>query len=257
MVTKVAANLEKQGFTLMDAPIAALLKTLDEENLVSMWLQLTEDLKGWQSRVGHIEELIVGDVEFESAIWRNGIENFTAGEVMACFDTAGPYAARLKELYNVVDTRPTSCKHAALDFINDTRFALPVLYLRDLFRKAGRDVYTYVFDQTNPWQSSSRAHHAVDLIMLFGSLDFAHNPGASSVRNSIRNKWIEFCNGEAPWLVEKTYAFGPHGRCGNIENEEYVGRRRLRACALLREMGPGLYNPLFAQLAAGRISLLN
>ena len=251
------ANLSKQGFRIADAPVEVLLGAFEEAKIVSMWLQLTEDLHGWETRISHIDQLIVGMVEYESVIWRNGIESMTAAAIIACFDSAGDSSLEFKRLYNIAADIPTACKLGALDLINDTRFALPVTNIRDTYRKAGKPIYTYVFHEVNPWQASHRAHHAVDLLMLFGDLDFSHNIGAAAVRQDLRNKWLDFCNGQPPWSIEQTYAFGPHDRCGEIAASELEGRRRVRACALLEEMGPAQYNAVFGKLAAGRISLLN
>jgi len=251
------ARLDKEGTCLADAPVDLVVQTLKMAGVVSLWLQLTEELSGWETRTSHIDQLVIGDVEYESVIWRNGIETMTAADIVACFDSASDKASQLKRLYNIVSDRSTSCKLGALDFINDTRFALPVMQLRDAYRKAGKPVYGYVFDQVNPWQASNRAHHAVDLVMLFGNLDLTHNEGAAAVRNDVQNKWLAFCNGEAPWSKEQTYAFGPNGVCGEISLKEFENRRRVRACDLLKEMGPDQYNTIFRKLAAGRISLLN
>ncbi|TVY85850.1 Lipase [Lachnellula willkommii] len=247
--------LEKDGLTLASAPVKTLLGALAESKVVSMWLQLTEELSGWETRISHIDQLLIGDVEYESIIWRNGIETMTTAEIVACFDSAGDQALQLKSLYNIDADRPTSCKFGALDFINDTRFTLPVILIRDAYRKAGKSVYHYTFDQANPWQASSRAHHAVDLLMLFGNLNL--NAAAAAVRQEVQDKWLSFCNGQAPWSEDGVYAFGPYGRCNLITPEEYESRRRVRPCAFLKQIGSGQYNPIFGKLAAGRISLLN
>ncbi|KAH8595662.1 Alpha/Beta hydrolase protein [Bisporella sp. PMI_857] len=249
--------LAKDGLSLASAPVQKLLGALIESKIVSMWLQLTEDLQGWETRMSHVEELLVGDVEYESVIWRNGVEAMTAAEIEACFDSDIDNTQELKRLYNIIIDRPTACKLGALDFINDVRFAYPVMAIKAAYRQAGKTVYDYVFDQANPWQSSSRAHHAVELTMLFGRLDFTENAAVAAVQQSIRNKWVTFCNGHVPWLEKQTYAFGPHGRCGNITDSEYESRRRTRACATLGMMGPARCNEIFVKLAAGRISLLN
>lgn len=247
--------LEKDGLTLASAPVNTLLGALAESKVVSMWLQLTEELSGWETRISHIDQLLIGDVEYESIIWRNGVETMTAAEIVACFDSAGDQALQLKSLYNIDADRPTSCKLGALDFINDTRFTLPVIIIRDEYRNAEKSVYHYTFDQANPWQASSRAHHAVDLLMLFGNLNL--NAAAAAVRQEVQDKWLSFCNGQAPWPEDGVYAFGPYGRCTLITPEEYESRRRVRHCAFLKNIGSGQYNPICGKLAAGRISLLN
>lgn len=255
---KLETRLRQKGYSsLVEATVPALLESIEQANVGSFWLEMTDELRDWETALGDVEHLLIGDVEYESAIWRNGIEPLTASDIVQCFDLAGTDAARLREAYNIVEDRPTACKIGALDFINDTRFALPVLEIRHAFLQAGRCAYTYTFDQANPWQQSSRAHHAVDLLMLFGDLDFTHNPGAAAVRREVRNRWARFCHGEEPWPLRDTYAFGPYGTCSVISPDEYACRRRLQACRLLKEIGSDTYNLIYAKLAAGRISLLN
>lgn len=255
---KLETRLRQKGYSsLVEATVPALLESMEKANVGSFWLEMTDELRDWETALGDVEHLLIGDVEYESAIWRNGIEPLTASDIVQCFDLAGTDAVRLREAYNIVEDRPTACKIGALDFINDTRFALPVLEIRDALLQAGRCAYTYTFDQANPWQQSSRAHHAVDLLMLFGDLDFTHNPGAAAVRREVRNRWARFCHGEEPWPLRDTYAFGPYGTCSVISSDEYACRRRLQACRLLKEMGSDTYNLIYAKLAAGRISLLN
>lgn len=249
--------LSKQGYDIANAPVTILLAALAEAGVASMWLQLTEDLQGWDTKLCHVDQLLIGDVEYESAIWRNGVETMTAADIVACFDCAGSFAPELKRLYNIVADRPTACKLGALDFINDTRFTLPVITVRDAHRRAGKQVYHYVFDQANPWQASSRAHHAVDLTAVFGDLDFLTNVGATTVRQDVRDKWVDFCNGLAPWSMQQTYSFGPYGRCGEIATGELECRRRIYACLLLQQIGSARYDTVCGKLVARRISLLN
>ncbi|CAC9889527.1 unnamed protein product [Aureobasidium pullulans] len=250
-------SLAQRGHNLADAPVDLILEVLAKANVASLWLQRVEELQDWDTRHSQVDEVVIGDVEYESVIWRNGIESMSTSEIISCFEPAGNQASELKALYNIMADRPTACKLGALDFINDTRFALPVLTVGNAFRESGQKVYSYVFDQVNPWQASSRAHHAVELVMLFGSLDLTHNAGAVAVREDIRRKWLDFCSGVAPWSAEHVYAFGPHGRLGEIPTSEHEGRRRISACRFLEKMDPGVYNTIFARLAAGKISLAN
>lgn len=94
--------LEKDGFTLASAPVKRLLAALTESKVVSMWLQLTEELLGWETRISHVKQLLIGDVAYESILWRSGAEAMTTAEIVACFDSAGDHASQLKSLYNIV-----------------------------------------------------------------------------------------------------------------------------------------------------------
>jgi hypothetical protein len=161
----------------------------------------------------------------------------------------------------VTSSRPTAAKLGALDFLTDARFALPVEDIVAARRAARQPTYQYLFDQANPWQSSSRAHHAVDLIFLFGAYDeelARTNPAAAAVACEMQERWIAFVGGGAPWEdADSRFAFGPLGRSGEIGDDEFAARRRVRHFAALRETAPEILGGIFGRLAAGRISLLN
>ena len=159
-------------------------------------------------------------------------------------------------MYQVVADRPTAAKLGALDLVNDARYTLPVEIIANKMKAANKPVYKYVVDQPNPWQPSSRAHHAVDLLFLFG-FGLGSKPAANAVGQQIRQRWIRFASGERPWPVERRFAYGPLGECQEIDETQYAARRRVEHCQALQEAGIGVYMPILAALTAGRISLLN
>ncbi|OBT71606.1 hypothetical protein VF21_09529 [Pseudogymnoascus sp. 05NY08] len=253
VISSLSANLlAKHHVSLSEAPVSLLLQQLKDDNINPLWIQQEPDLLRWQERLGDIQDLLIGDVEYEAAIWRNGLEAVVATDIAAAFGSD-----ELRRLYGVSPSRPTASKLGALDFINDARFALPVEEIAAARRKAGKTTYQYVFDQVNPWQSSSRAHHAVDLIFLFGSYDLSGNPAAAAVAKAMQERWIAFVSGEGPWDAEKRFAFGPHGKSAEITDEEFAARRRVGHFGVLREIGMSRLGEIFGKLAAGRISLLN
>ena len=212
------------------------MEQLRESNINTLWIQQEPYLHGWENRLDQIEDLLIGEVEYESVIWRNGLEAVSTEGITAAFDSDAKHAKELKRLYGISSTRPTSCQLGALDFVTDARFALPAENVARLRRRAGRTTYQYLFDQTNPWQSSSRAHHGVDLIYMFGGYDLSFNPSAMTVGKEVRDKWIMLVNGKSPWDKEKRFAFGPHGNCGEIDDGEFATRRRVRHFEILRDM---------------------
>jgi hypothetical protein len=180
-----------------------------------------------------------------------------AEQITACFDKA-KNAAELKEAYGIVPTRSTAAKLGALDFINDVRFAMPANDIAAKWKKELKPVYQYVVDQPNPWQASSRPHHAVDLILLFGGHNLAKlNPAAEAVGSEMRKRFISFVNGEGAWGVDKRFAFGPVGESKEIGEAEYASRRRVAHFSLLKSSDPGDVVSVFAGLALGRLSLDN
>lgn len=190
-------------------------------------------------------------------IWRNGIELFDGESIAAAFEKDTQWGTKLRKLYHIVADRPTAAKLGALDFVNDTRYTLPVEIIADKLRAAKKPVYRYLIDQPNPWQASSRAHHAVDLLFLFGGVDLSHNPPAEAVGREMRRRWIDFINGEAPWSAERRFAYGPFGECKEIDETQFAARRRVPHLKALREAGTAVYLPIVFALTAGRISLHN
>lgn len=160
-------------------------------------------------------------------------------------------------MYQVVSDRSTAAKLGALDLVNDARYTLPVEVISKKLESANKRVYKYVVDQPNPYQPSSRAHHAVDLLFLFDGVDLSFNPSAYAVGQEMRQRWISFVSGEAPWGESSRFAFGPVGECKEINDVQFAARRRVEHCKVLQEAGAGVYMPILAALTAGRINLLN
>jgi len=248
---------ETHNVSLKEAPVPVLLKLLADSNINTLWIQQEPDIAGWETRLTAVDELLIGDCEYESVIWRNGVETASAEEIDAAFDIGAPFGPQLKHLYSISPTRSTPSRHGALDFINDLVYAMPVEDVVRTRRQAGKTTYQYVIDQPNPWQASSRAHHAVDLLYLFAGYDLSFNPAAAKVAREMRDKWIQFINGEKPWDAGERFGFGPHGRVGVIDDAEFESRRRVKHFEVLRQVDRASLFTIFRKLAAGRISLHN
>ncbi|GAB1217502.1 hypothetical protein ATERTT37_006741 [Aspergillus terreus] len=243
--------------SLRESSVPVLIQAMKDCNVNTMWIQEEEELDGWSTKPEQVEELMIGDTEYESVIWRNGIETFDGPTIAAAFDQDKQWGTKLRKMYQVVADRPTACKLGALDLVNDVRYTLPVEVLSEKLQAANKQVYKYIVDQPNPWQSSSRAHHAVDLLFLFGGIDLGFNPAAETVGQEMRNRWVQFVNGKAPWSRERRFSYGPVGDCKEISEAQFAGRRRTEHLKALREAGPGVYMPIVFALTAGKISLLN
>ncbi len=196
---------------------------------------------------------------YQTIIWRNGIEALTPEAIIAAFDThlSLEDSKAVRHAYGISPTRPTSSKTGVLDFINDVKFAIPVDDIASRYRASQKPVYQYLIDQSNPFQSSARAHHAVDLLFLFGGVDMSFDKGAEQVGAEMRKRWIKFVNGEKPWVTKKKFAIGPHGLTGEIGEEQFAARRRVRHFDLLRKVGLENMAKVVGQLAAGRVNLHN
>ncbi|PYH96640.1 carboxylesterase [Aspergillus ellipticus CBS 707.79] len=243
--------------SLRQASASALVQALKECNVNTMWIQEDESFRDWETRPELVEEVMIGDTEYESVIWRNGIETLNGATIAAAFEQDERWGTKLRQMYHVVADRPTASKLGALDLVHDARYSVPVEVVSDKLQAAGKRVYKYVIDQTNPWQPSSRAHHAVDLLFLFDGIDLSFNPAAETVGQEMRKRWIQFINGSSPWREEVRFAYGPLGECKEISESQFAARRRVEHVRALREAGIGVYMPIVFALTAGKISLLN
>ncbi|KAL2820910.1 Alpha/Beta hydrolase protein [Aspergillus cavernicola] len=258
LIKALEAKVQQQGqSSLREASIPALLQALKESNVNTMWIQEDEDLQGWETRMEQVDELMIGDTEYESVIWRNGIETLDGETIAAAFEQDKAWGTKLRKLYQVVPDRLTACKLGALDLVNDARYTLPVELIADKLSAAGKRVYKYVVDQPNPWQASSRSHHAVDLLFLFGGVDLSFNPAADAVSKEMRRRWVQFVAGVRPWSIRQRFAYGPVGECKEISETQFASRRRVEHLRVLKEAGIGVYLPIIFALTAGKISLLN
>ncbi|KAJ4326964.1 hypothetical protein N0V84_002577 [Fusarium piperis] len=259
LINKVSNELSQLGgWTLRDAPVPKLLEALEILGLGSFYLQIEETLEGWEERIGdHFQRVLIGDTEYESVLWRNGIESLSPEYICDAFNSAGEAAPALKKQYGIVAGRPVSCKLGALDLLNDARFSLPINMFVDRCEQAKRPCFRFLVDQPNPWQSSSRAHHGVDLVYLFNRYDLSHNHPAQEIARSMQEKWIEFIRGKDPWKPGEAFAFGPFGESGLLSPRGLDARRRQQHVAALDGLGSQKVNAIVAKLAAGRASLLN
>jgi hypothetical protein len=125
-------------------------------------------------------------------------------------------------------------------------------------KREGNKTFRYVFDQTSPFQPSSRAHHTVDLLFLFGTYSGAFlTEEYVQVGKEMREKWIEFLHGSMPWDEGTVFKFGPLGRCSEVNEDELQTRRRVAIWKMLDSMDSIELNRIFVALTKGRISLLN
>jgi len=103
-------------------------------------------------------------------------------------------------------------------------------------------------DQRNPWQPEAQgAHHALDLLYLFGVLEFAYNnEGAVKVGKAFQSDFINFVTAEKEELDQelgwdgdqiKTYG-GPDGSVGVTPSEKLGERRRIHIMGtVLKDLG--------------------
>ncbi|TEA06075.1 Lipase 1 [Colletotrichum sidae] len=239
------------------APADVLVEVLRICGLQSWFLQTEPALEAWRTELGDAQRVMISDVADEAVLWREGIWSMPADEVVAAFDLAGDRSDGLKSMYNIFPGRRSSCVLGALDFINDYKFLLPAQKLAGMYGMAGRPAFRCLVDEPNPWQPSNGAHHAVDLVLLFGGFDLSLSPLAQRTGQSMRHAWIRFVNSEAPWGPAPAAVFGPLGKFEVLDESGLGLRRRLSHARFLEATDPIMLDKVFAALAVGRISLLN
>ncbi|KAM5353421.1 hypothetical protein ACJ41O_000071 [Fusarium nematophilum] len=281
LIQNVSQAVSELGdWALQTAPASKLLEAQANLGLGAFFLQMEEQFEGWEETVGHVERVLVGDTEYEvgntpeisltnpkpdissaniyqSVLWRNGIETLSPDAIAGAFDLVGEKSQSLKELYGIVLDRPVSCKLGALDILNDAKFSWATDIITEQYRRANRSSFRFLIDQPNPWQTSSRTHHGIDLVYLFGGFDLSFDEAARRVSSEMQQKWIEFVYGENPWKPEEPFAFGPLGECRAVDDHGLRARRRCRHVDALKDVGLEKVNAVVRALANGRGSLLN
>ncbi|MCJ1377450.1 hypothetical protein MMC17_000545 [Xylographa soralifera] len=244
---------EDSGTPLEEAPAESLLKGLKTLNVNSMWLREMPELKDWRDRMEDVEALMVGDVEYESILWHNGLVALPHADVHSL--TSGLHPS-LAEEYALHPSSASPPHLSALSLISTHLFHHPTYRIAARSRPK-KPTYQYLIDEPNPFSPTSRAHHGVDLIYLFGGYDLSEWSEAENVGKAMRTAWVKFVCGEEPWDREGCMAFGPGGRCAvlDLKGEEWKERRKGGAMDLMGEHEgvPGVVGGL----VRGRISLDN
>ena len=284
MKIESATKSGRGNSTLADMPAETLVRALEELGIGSWWLQSETSLEGWENDeqvFGRLGGVMLGDCEFEvlqhqscssspytdlatpqSILWLTGARAFSDKAVAQCFSTSPPeHGQTLAKAYlqNPTISAPSlgMVRSGALDFLSDAHFSLPVRNITRRLRGQEQKVYQYVFDERNPWArptaTASRAHHALDLLPIFGGYEDDVNDGMKYVGRKLRHNWIMFVNGEQPWDSGKVYGYGPQGKCAELSEEEYAQRRRAEHFNLLDMAGRPVFDRIWGRLvgAAG------
>lgn len=276
--------------TLATTPIPILLSAMAALPLATIPLQHEPSLANWSNhdtafhRPG-LSALMLGDCEFEGVLWLAASRLLTPSSIRATFPGPDPSNATQGLAAAYLDPSPSSPSrghtnlgispeaYAALAFLGDHRFSWPNWSIAQSLRSppappatlsaSGVKVYQYVFDEPNPWaaagpqgQGVPRAHHAVDLLGLWGNFD-ADMPAASTfpaVGSAFRDRVARFVCGGEPWRDGAVFAFGPGGQCAEVAGDDgYQARRRVEAFRLMsdvdRDVVDGVFVRLYRQVA--------
>lgn len=261
---------EKAFVTGADADV--LVQTLKDLQITRAWMWDEPYFKDWDNdkRVfGKLKGLLIGDVADEWALFAQALKNtkWTASKIRACFETKknGPEAGqRLAKAYglDLLDEDSATARLQALYFIGDARFSAWCSKIAKEVNTNGGKAYQFYYDQVNPFPPKEHrvAQHGIDLFGLFGGYDEVVDDETRRVGRMMRTKWIDFINGEEPWLANQVYLFGPEGMTGEVDRESASAvhdlntRRRVAQYAVIEEVGWQAVMEVWQALAASAAS---
>ncbi|KAI1776939.1 Alpha/Beta hydrolase protein [Hypoxylon cercidicola] len=247
---------------LKSIPAEALLAGLGKLGFQNWWLHEEEDIfcpgtqnMDWPVSGGpDLEAILIGDCQWESRGFEPRIVAHGLEGLRGIFDKYSPVGSEIVKLYEIDFSSMDAARPRVSAFINDVKFAFGSYEISEMERESGkRKCYRYVMDQANPWNKSAGAHHAIDLLFLFGGpFDYSHDESAQIIGSDMREKWVTFANGADPWEQRAVYSFGPGGSHGPIESEELAKRRRVSQLIQLREIGWSRCQSLMTRLMGAR-----
>ncbi|KAJ4194435.1 hypothetical protein NW759_016530 [Fusarium solani] len=260
-IMKRLASISESS-NLQTLPVDKVLTGLQKLGIRNWWLHEEDDVfvrgtdgHDWPiSKDAELETLLIGDCQWESRGFEAHVAAVGLEKLEEVFNEYSPAGQEVLKLYDINFSSMEVARPRISAFINDLKFALAAQEIPKEERLTGkRTCYRYLVDQPNPWKKTAGAHHAVDLIFLFGGpFDYSHDSQAVTLGNVMREKWITFLHGETPWDPSNVFAFGPEGACGTIDEEEVGRRRRVRCVDGLQEIGWARCQPLATRLLGAR-----
>ncbi|KAK5674338.1 hypothetical protein LTS10_012922 [Elasticomyces elasticus] len=239
-------------YALEDLPVDQLLQILKDLQIKSVWNHEQHDLEGWEHRVPNVEAILVGDCEYEASLFAYNMATCSPENIISAFKDL-EMSEELLSSYHIEIDRPSASIIGALDILADVRFSWSGQRAAEMW-KAQTKVIKYTFDEPNPWQPSARAHHAVDLLFLFGTYQDHFPEHAARLSVKMRQHWIDFVTSDSPRDLEDL-VFGPHGTVEKAQPDCIAVRRRSEAWQTLDKIGYASLNKLAGTLGLNKISL--
>jgi carboxylesterase type B len=254
LVESIRAKVHEMSpmHTLETLPADQLLLVLKVMNLKSVWNHEQPGLEDWEHRVPTVEAVLMGDCGHEASIFAHKMAHCSPGDILTAFEPLDLFQEVLSSYHIEVD-RPLAAITGALDIIADVRFSWSAHRAATAW-KTRIAVIQYIFDEPNPWQPSAGAHHAVDLLFLFGAYQKYFPAAAAKLSVNMRKRWIDFIGAESFGNMPNT-VFGPHGITEAMQQDCFSMRRRTSAWQVLDKVGFSTLNLLTGKLGAGKISL--
>ena len=202
---------------LQSVPVVKVLAALESSNLAPMPYADDGDFFNapWEeSAAKWVDSIMIGDCEFEAALYMRHMPGWSTDVLVKNFMTSSKYGPALMKAYGLsTKCSDDEAKQIALRFLNDAVFAHAGHALARRYKAIKVPVYQYIFDQTNPFNPTARAHHAVDLMYTFKAFDLTHaaDTTAEAFSRQAQEKWITYGIGGHPWEAGTCFAFGPQG----------------------------------------------
>jgi carboxylesterase type B len=310
-----------EAWTLKTAPVGTLLKAMARVPFAPTWQPQKglDDHRDPMAAFGRLDGLMIGDCEFEGILWLQSARMLRDEEVEKIF--AGSQATNeqhsLCTMYVDHARRSdhsslglTAHQKAILDFAGDYLFArgsqtIAKCLREDLGTKSEKQashspqIWQYIFDEANPFAASARlanpkakviarAHHAVDLLALWGNYDEVSDQAPwrafREVGHQFRRAVVSLVTGNRTsdpaqanlWKNDQVMAFGPGGNATRlpladddhgtgIEDEQnvvrrdsYASRRRVAGLCAMRLAGDevidGVWREILLSLELGGIT---
>jgi carboxylesterase type B len=188
-------------------------------------------------------EVLIGDCKQEWSLFKTGIS------AVADHTTLFPDLPASKTILVAYGND----HEGVLKFTGDAKFHYHTeRYYRD-FLSANPKVYRYIFDAPNPFVPETGAHHAVDVLYLFGCTPMS--PAQEALGEEMRKIWSRFVAGVDPWdkgACEKVLLLAAEG-CRIVDAEEVGKRRNVEQWEVLDRLGWEAVAPVVGEVVRGRI----
>ncbi|CCX05424.1 Alpha/Beta hydrolase protein [Pyronema domesticum] len=185
--------------------------------------------------------VLIGDCEREHSLFTTGITSVS--EPRSLFPQL-PQSETILAAYG-------DDHMGILRFAGDAKFNyFTEMYARDFAKSSGGKAYRYIFDAANPFVPEAGAHHAVDLLYLFGGIPLPVEQ--EEVGAEMRSRWVKFVNGSAPFDSEKVLVF-TSVKAEVMDKAEISKRRNVEQWKVLEELGWEKVAPVVGDVVRGRI----
>ncbi|CCX32396.1 Alpha/Beta hydrolase protein [Pyronema domesticum] len=185
-----------------------------------------------------VDSIMIGDCGYEGFLWLPKFKHIEASKIIAVLESQGELGKAVLTAYPGLTSSDREVSlDATLYLLQDLSFSHPNSALTAAYKALDKPVYSYLFDQHNPWEPKKhRSHHACDLLFWFNGYDFSSTvdaKGNQDVSEAMKRALISYTNGENPWDDSEVMGFGPDGFVGTVAKENEGKTRRVHVYEIL------------------------